>query len=688
MNELVRCPRCDCRLPPDSPAGLCPSCLVKAGFESQQVPPRESDPTLRSPVQSGFEPPSIDELATRFPQLEILELLGQGGMGAVYKARQRELGRLVALKILPPEIGDDDSFAERFTREARALARLAHSHIVLIYDFGRAGGLFYILMEYVDGANLRQTMATGRLTSNEALAIIPQICEALQFAHDEGIVHRDIKPENILIDKRGRVKIADFGLAKLVGADAGDHPLTATHQVMGTLRYMAPEQTQGSRKVDHRADIYSLGVVFYELLTGELPMGRFAPPSKRVQIDVRLDEIVLKALEQQPEQRYQHASDIKIDVDQFRNRPATIEKDSAPAAESPVITHHASAEQWSRMEIASTAAAVFAMVLAVGNGFFELAHNRSPLANVAVFITSLASILAAAIVVVHQVRRPAGLREAIPGFCITLAGACAGSLPWTQLYSPIAGWNFWQGAVYASLNFLISLFFLIIGTSLPRTRAILTMLTGLTGFALVMDFHVGPVRTIINDFGLITVKPVLPGMFVAAAISLLAMIAGALQLRNALTRAVFAGKRPAPECEVESRLNRPGSAEAAPPRPENPSSGLGRISLTAAISGLVLPIVFLLGGVLLSRHMHVPESFVAVCILLGVGMELMAIGCGITARHHAPGKSGLIVGSISLALWIAILAAIPTTVETAGRQAPPMAQIADSSFITRQVTVY
>lgn len=365
MNELVRCPRCDCRLPPDSPAGLCPSCLVKAGFESQQVPPRESDPTLRSPVQSGFEPPSIDELATRFPQLEILELLGQGGMGAVYKARQRELGRLVALKILPPEIGDDDSFAERFTREARALARLAHSHIVLIYDFGRAGGLFYILMEYVDGANLRQTMATGRLTSNEALAIIPQICEALQFAHDEGIVHRDIKPENILIDKRGRVKIADFGLAKLVGADAGDHPLTATHQVMGTLRYMAPEQTQGSREVDHRADIYSLGVVFYELLTGDLPMGRFAPPSKRVQIDVRLDEIVLKALEQQPEQRYQHAS----------------------------------AEQWSRVEIASTAAAVFAMVLAVGNGFFELAHNRSPLANVAVFITSLALILAAAIVV-------------------------------------------------------------------------------------------------------------------------------------------------------------------------------------------------------------------------------------------------------------------------------------------------
>ncbi|MEK6258169.1 MAG: serine/threonine-protein kinase [Planctomycetota bacterium] len=339
MSQPRCCPKCRAELPADAPQGLCPKCLLQAAWDSQS----EDGPNAEHPqagasnpatdptrlTASGFVPPSPESLAPLFPQLEILELLGKGGMGAVYKARQPGLDRLVAVKILPPEISHDPAFAERFQREARALARLSHPHIVAVYDFGQTstplaplgrgaggeGSLCYIVMEFVDGANLRQTIQTGTLTSAEALAIVPQICEALQFAHDEGIVHRDIKPENILIDKRGRVKIADFGLAKLLGQDAGDRSLTATHQVMGTLRYMAPEQMQGSREVDHRADIYSLGVVFYELLTGELPMGRFAPPSKRVQVDVRLDEVVLRALEQNPEQRYQHASEVKTDVE-------------------------------------------------------------------------------------------------------------------------------------------------------------------------------------------------------------------------------------------------------------------------------------------------------------------------------------------------------------------------------------
>jgi predicted Ser/Thr protein kinase len=266
-------------------------------------------------------PPLPEELAPHLPQLEILDLLGQGGMGAVYKARQRGLDRLVALKILPPEVNQDETFAERFIREARALARLSHPNIVAVYDFGQSGRNYYLVMEYVDGVNLRQSLQSGGLKPAEALAIVPQICDALQFAHDEGIVHRDIKPENILINKRGRVKIADFGLAKLLGQDHPAPALTATHQVMGTLRYMAPEQMQGSREVDHRADIYALGVVFYELLTGELPIGRFAPPSKKVQVDVRLDEVVLRALEQDPEQRYQHASEVKTDVETISRSP-------------------------------------------------------------------------------------------------------------------------------------------------------------------------------------------------------------------------------------------------------------------------------------------------------------------------------------------------------------------------------
>ena len=172
--------------------------------------------TVAGQEKPGFTPPGIEELAPKFPQLEIIELIGRGGMGAVYKARQKELDRIVALKILPPGIGDDAAFAERFAREAKALARLNHPGIITIHDFGRADGLYFFVMEFVDGVNLRQLLASGRVSPREALAIVPQICDALQYAHDQGIVHRDIKPENILLDRRGRVKVADFGLAKIV----------------------------------------------------------------------------------------------------------------------------------------------------------------------------------------------------------------------------------------------------------------------------------------------------------------------------------------------------------------------------------------------------------------------------------------------------------------------------------------
>jgi tRNA A-37 threonylcarbamoyl transferase component Bud32 len=259
--------------------------------------------------------PAPAELAPHFPQLEILELLGQGGMGAVYKARQPKLDRLVALKILPAEAGADAHFAERFNREARALARLDHPNIVRVHDFGESGGFHYFIMEYVEGVNLRQLMRAGDLKPEQTLQLIPQICEALQYAHDEGIVHRDIKPENILLDKKGRVKIADFGLAKLLARTPADFTLTATHQVMGTPHYMAPEQMDKPLTVDHRADIYSLGVVLYEMLTGELPLGRFAPPSQKAPVDARLDAIVFRALAREPEWRYQHVREVQTDLE-------------------------------------------------------------------------------------------------------------------------------------------------------------------------------------------------------------------------------------------------------------------------------------------------------------------------------------------------------------------------------------
>jgi tRNA A-37 threonylcarbamoyl transferase component Bud32 len=326
MFETTCCPDCGAELPTGATGGLCPRCLLGAGLSSEAEPsPVDSPFAATTPQAGGFVPPTPASLAAYFPGLEVLEIIGQGGMGAVYKARQSKLARLVALKIIRPETADDPAFAERFTREARTLARLSHANIVAIHDFGefsvaqpdsgQSRTLYFFIMEFVDGANLRELMQSGELQPAQSLAIVPQICDALQYAHDEGIIHRDIKPENILIDRRGRVKIADFGLAKLARQSPENFTLTGTHQVMGTPRYMAPEQMSGSRRVDHRADIYSLGVVLYEMLTGELPMGRFEDPSQKAAVDPRLDEVVHRALATDPDRRYQQASEVRADVD-------------------------------------------------------------------------------------------------------------------------------------------------------------------------------------------------------------------------------------------------------------------------------------------------------------------------------------------------------------------------------------
>ncbi|HOB97299.1 MAG TPA: serine/threonine-protein kinase [Verrucomicrobiota bacterium] len=172
METKRICPSCHKTLPPDVPLGLCPECLIKSGFNTGTEPGTPGK-------ASGFVPPPVEQIRKLFPQLEIIELIGQGGMGAVYKARQAALDRLVALKILPPGVAGDAGFAERFNREARALARLNHPHIVAVHDFGQVGGQPYLVMEFVDGPNLRQVEQAGRLTAAQALEIVPQICEAL-----------------------------------------------------------------------------------------------------------------------------------------------------------------------------------------------------------------------------------------------------------------------------------------------------------------------------------------------------------------------------------------------------------------------------------------------------------------------------------------------------------------------------
>jgi tRNA A-37 threonylcarbamoyl transferase component Bud32 len=308
-EAIKNCPRCKAPIPAEAPEGLCPNCvLAAASIATEQWQSTEAGP-----------PPSLETIAAGFPQLEILEFIGQGGMGLVFKARQPKLDRFVALKLLPQKPGADPAFCERFHREARVLARLSHPNIVAVHDFGEAGPFFYLLMEYVDGVNLRQAMRAGRFTPAQALALVPKICDALQYAHEEGVLHRDIKPENLLLDTRGRVKIADFGIAKLL-RDTKDITLTAS--AIGTPHYMAPEQLEHPKDVDQRADVYSLGVVFYEMLTGELPLGRFAPPSEKTPMDPRVDQVVLRALEKERERRFQSAGDVKTHVEQITRSPA------------------------------------------------------------------------------------------------------------------------------------------------------------------------------------------------------------------------------------------------------------------------------------------------------------------------------------------------------------------------------
>jgi tRNA A-37 threonylcarbamoyl transferase component Bud32/biopolymer transport protein ExbD len=315
-----RCTQCGTAIVGKTTGGLCPRCLLEMNLASRTMPGGEPSPQI--------PPPSPEEIAGRFPQFQIVECLGRGGMGVVYKARQKSLDRWVAIKLLAPERVHDERFAEHFEREAKTLARLSHPNIVTVFDHGEADGMFYIVMEFVDGVNLRDLLHEGKMEPAQALSIVPEICAALQFAHDHGVVHRDIKPENILIDRDGRVKIADFGIAALVGTDA-DHS--------GTPPYMAPEQESAGGTIDHRADIYALGVVLYEMLTGERPDLDPTRPSQRVEIDVRLDEIVLRALEKEPARRYQTAGEFRTIVQTIAATPVGNAAGSAAGSDTALV---------------------------------------------------------------------------------------------------------------------------------------------------------------------------------------------------------------------------------------------------------------------------------------------------------------------------------------------------------------
>ncbi|WP_375759319.1 protein kinase [Corallococcus exercitus] len=299
-------------VPTADPGALAPdvngATLVRAGTPGVKAP--------RAPVNTGLR--AIENAETlltgakpELPGLELLEVLGRGGMGEVWLARQQSLGRTVAVKVLPPRLAKDEEFVSRFDKEATALAALSHPNIVQIIDRGVQGEHYYFVMEYVEGQSLRHALS-GRegLTPAQALKVLLQVARAVECAHAKNIIHRDLKPENILLDARLHAKVADFGLAGIREPDS-EKQLTATAVAMGTLNYMAPEQRRDAKNVDGRADLFSLGVMMYEALTGELPVGRFKLPSERVRgLDPRLDPVVERLLETDREARYATASEV------------------------------------------------------------------------------------------------------------------------------------------------------------------------------------------------------------------------------------------------------------------------------------------------------------------------------------------------------------------------------------------
>jgi serine/threonine protein kinase len=265
-----------------------------------------------APGSGRSDLPAAEELSALLPEYDVKEIAGRGGMGAVYRAVQRKLARMVAIKVLPVETGDTPGFAERFRREAMTTAGLTHPDIVAVHDTGEtvAGHLFYV-MDFVDGEDLAKHMARERPGVEESVRILTTVCGAVEAAHARGIVHRDIKPSNILLTQDGKPKLADFGLALLTEKNLEYSRLTLGGTTLGTLEYAAPEQLAGAG-ASPASDQYSLGVLTYELLTGELPRGVFDPPSVRnPAVDAAFDGIVLRALQSDPTRRYESVAEFR-----------------------------------------------------------------------------------------------------------------------------------------------------------------------------------------------------------------------------------------------------------------------------------------------------------------------------------------------------------------------------------------
>ena len=308
---------------------------------TQFLPAPDASPGRSDPGRLRWSPPTTDHMARMLPQYADWETLGMGGMGAVYKARQLSLDRWVAIKVLPPEAADDESqYVARFKNEARTMARLSHPAIVAVHDSGEtADGQLYFAMEYVDGTDVaRLIQQQGKLPPDHALAVAAHVCDALLYAHEQGVIHRDIKPANVLINRDGQVKVADFGLAKLNDPSQATS-LTRSDMAIGTPDFVAPESLTLGMTTDHRADLYAVGVMLYNMLTGEIPRGMFKLPSIKVGTDRRFDDIITRAMENDPRDRYQSSSEIRHDLDHILTVPIVLadSHDNTPAVPESIV---------------------------------------------------------------------------------------------------------------------------------------------------------------------------------------------------------------------------------------------------------------------------------------------------------------------------------------------------------------
>ncbi len=309
--KVESCPVCGEDYPGDGRS--CPSC------------PTEADSPTGGESGAKSSPGPL-EIGGTFQGMEIKSIIARGGMGIIYQARQPELDRLVVIKVLLPKYSRAIDSQIRFEREARAMAALSHPNLVRVHDFGIENGIYFFVMEFMEGTDLRRYLEEKLPDRKELIGIISQACEGLSYAHKQGLVHRDIKPDNILIDGKGTVKITDFGLIKSISRPDDSLAITRSGSSLGTPMYMAPEQLENPASVDARADVFSMGVVLQEILTGVPPSGEIHRSSG----DSRLDKVIARAKDPDPDQRYPTIDELRdaLAGDPATHPPPDLERDA------------------------------------------------------------------------------------------------------------------------------------------------------------------------------------------------------------------------------------------------------------------------------------------------------------------------------------------------------------------------